>query len=193
MNSSWEEDYWNGTNPCGYSSIPPRMFVFDENYAGGSTGEYKKDLAKRILGSRPFLNSRILEVGFGPGYLMEDFAAAGVDVYGLDISTYITNHAKARVPAIADRFVQGDCRTGLRARYSRNFFDHVVTYDFIVCLTDAELLTFFDDCAFIGRNQTHFTRDNFDSAPCYNPHTLAWYQANRPNPQCTFVDILAVT
>jgi len=50
-----------------------------------------------IRSSLPYLNGRILEIGFGPGHLQLDLAAQGLPVFGLDESPQMAYQAQRRL------------------------------------------------------------------------------------------------
>jgi len=186
MNTEWEQDYWTGVNPAGYSHPPERVFVLDTDVPGHQ-GEVLKTRAYQLLNSQPFLNSTVLEIGCGFGHMVEDLVDFGVDCYGIDISSYAIGEAQTRRPDLASRFSVQDCRD--LSGYGRNDFDYVFTRDFLCVLTDVELEAFFDEVNRISRNSVHITKDGADNAEFYNPKTIAEYVSLRPNPNMRFVNI----
>jgi len=80
-----------------------------------------------------------------------------------------------------------DCRD--LSGYARNAFDYIYTRDFLCCLTDLELETFFDEVNRISRNSVHITKDGEDSPEHYNVKTIAEYLILRPNPNMKFVNL----
>ena len=190
--STWEEPYWDGTEPAGYGR-PAQREPMDRDKPI-STGEFWLDVATRILSnpSGPNPGDKVLEIGCGFGFVVEDLVGLGVDAHGIDISSYAITEAQARRPDLASRFQVADARTDLTTLFSANEFDYSFSWDFLVCLEDAELLTFWDDMATITRNngnQVHFTKNGEDPPEFYNIHTLQWYVDNRPSPRCLIINI----
>jgi len=82
----WDVEYWDGDRKTGYGG-----YYYDGRWrkvADAMVGHY---------GIRP--GDRILDVGCGKGFLLYDFTQAvpGVDVAGIDISSYAVEHAKEEV------------------------------------------------------------------------------------------------
>lgn len=83
----WAYDYWDGDrriNYGGYRYMPGRW----EKVARAMVEHY---------GIKP--GDRILDVGCGKGFLLYDFTLVvpGVEVFGIDVSEYAIEHAKAEV------------------------------------------------------------------------------------------------
>jgi len=186
MNTDWEYDYWNSATGAGYSAPPKRRYQIDTALENPQ-GEMWKDRAYNLVSSQPFLNSTVLEIGCGMGYLVEDLVDFGVDAYGIDISNYAIDTAQARRPDLASRFSVQDCRD--LSGYGRNAFGYVFTHDFLSCLTTPEIVSFFDEVNRISRNSVHITMDGLDNPQWYNPLTIAEYVALRPNPNMRFINI----
>ena len=82
----WGYDYWDGDRKTGYGG-----YHYD--------GRWKK-VAQRMqdrYGLKP--GDRVLDVGCGKGFLLYDFTQVvpGVEVTGIDISSYAIEHAKEEV------------------------------------------------------------------------------------------------
>jgi ubiquinone/menaquinone biosynthesis C-methylase UbiE len=56
----------------------------------------------------PFLNGRVLEIGFGPGHLQRTLTEKGFLIFGLDESVQMANHASRRLrkQGVASRLVR---------------------------------------------------------------------------------------
>lgn len=80
------KDYWDGDRACGYGG-----YHYDGRWL---------PLAKQIashFGIKP--GDRILDIGCGKGYLLYEFTQAveGVEVVGVDISTYALENSKPEI------------------------------------------------------------------------------------------------
>lgn len=82
----WDVEYWDGDRKTGYGG-----YRYD--------GRWRKvaDAMVAHYGIKP--GDRILDVGCGKGFLLYDFTQAvpGVEVVGIDVSTYAIGHAKEEV------------------------------------------------------------------------------------------------
>lgn len=82
----WDVEYWDGDRKTGYGG-----YRYD--------GRWRKvaDAMVAHYGIKP--GDRILDVGCGKGFLLYDFTQAvpGVEVAGIDVSTYAIEHAKEEV------------------------------------------------------------------------------------------------
>lgn len=107
----WDYDYWDGDrriNYGGYKYIPNRWSVI------------AKELEKQY-GLTP--QSKVLDVGCGKGFLMFDLTQEipGIEVFGVDISSYAKEHAKEE---IADRIFISNATT---LPFEDSFFDLVIS------------------------------------------------------------------
>lgn len=93
----WGYDYWDGSRQTGYGG-----YTYD--------GRWRKvaDAMVAAYGIKPGM--RILDVGAGKGFLLHDLmeAVPGVEVVGIDISTYAIVHA---MPNVKDCIVHGSAET----------------------------------------------------------------------------------
>ena len=104
------EEYWDGDRRYGYGG-----YRYDGRWRG---------LADQLVahwGLRP--GQRVLDVGCGKGYLLYELgqAASGLELVGLDVSTYALERGK---PELAGRFVAGDAA---RLPFADDSFDAVVS------------------------------------------------------------------
>jgi protein-L-isoaspartate(D-aspartate) O-methyltransferase len=104
------KDYWDGDRKVGYGGMryDGRWRIVADNLAK----HYKL---------KP--GDRILDVGCGKGFLLYDFTQAvpGVEVYGLDISTYAIENAKEE---IKPRLVEGHAN---HLPYPDQHFDLIIS------------------------------------------------------------------
>jgi SAM-dependent methyltransferase len=91
----WGVDYWDGERRYGYGG-----YRYD-----GRWRPIAEDIARHY---RLASGQRVLDVGCGKGFLLYELTQAvpGLEVAGLDISTYALEHAK---PEVQPELVPGDC------------------------------------------------------------------------------------
>ena len=115
------QEYWDGARHLGYGGY---------NYDGRWRPAAERLAAHYGLTEK----SRILDVGCGKGYLLYEFTQIlpGIDIAGLDISSYAIKHAK---PEVRDRLHVGKASA---LPWPDNHFD------FVVSLTTLHNLYIFD-------------------------------------------------
>lgn len=93
----WGYDYWDGDRRINYGGY---------RYMPGRWEKVAKMMADHY-GIKP--GDKILDVGCGKGFLLYDFTLVvpGVEVYGIDLSTYAIDNAKEE---IKDRLQVGNAR-----------------------------------------------------------------------------------
>lgn len=92
---------------------------------------------------------KLLIVGCGYGYLVDDAVTAGYDAWGVDASAYAINKGKTLLPAIANRLIVADALVGAQldaaattAGLKRNVkWPLLVTEDVLTVMSDAEVQT----------------------------------------------------
>lgn len=106
----WAHDYWDGDRKVGYGGMR-----YD--------GRWRKvaDAMAAHYGLKA--GDKVLDIGCGKGFLLYDLTQAvpGLEVRGLDISTYALEHAK---PEIKDSLVQG---TAAKLPFADGEFDLVIS------------------------------------------------------------------
>ena len=107
----WDFDYWDGDrriNYGGYKYIKDRW----ENVIKSFISYYKLPA-----------DAKILDIGCGKGFLLYDFLKLSpqVDIYGIDISEYAINNAKAE---IKEKIVLGNAT---ELPWPDKFFDLVIS------------------------------------------------------------------
>jgi ubiquinone/menaquinone biosynthesis C-methylase UbiE len=106
----WAYDYWDGDRKVGYGGMR-----YD--------GRWRKvaDAMAAHYGLKA--GDKVLDIGCGKGFLLYDLTQAvpGLEVRGLDISTYAIEHAK---PEVQDRLVPG---TAAKLPFADGEFDLVIS------------------------------------------------------------------
>lgn len=124
---------------------------------------------------------KLLVVGCGFGYLVDDAVTAGYDAWGVD-NAYAIGKAKALLPAIASRLIVADALTastldsaaktaGLKGGTPK--WPLLVTEDVLPCMSDAEVQTALTNLrARCSTNLLHFVTCG-DGGPECDPR-LTW-------------------
>ena len=126
----WGFDYWDGERRYGYGGM-----AYDGRWL---------PIAQRIAAHYDLKpGMKVLDIGCGKGFLLYELTQAvpGLEVAGIDISTYGVDHAK---PEIADALAVGSC-TGLPwppAHFdfvlSINVFHNLYNYELDAALREME-------------------------------------------------------
>lgn len=102
-------DYFdNPKSPIGYQG-----YYYD--------GRYRETVKKIIDYYKLRKNSKILEIGCSKGYVLIEFQKAGMEVFGIDISSYAVNNAH---PNLKGKIKQ---KKAYQLNYPDNYFDLVLT------------------------------------------------------------------
>lgn len=114
--------------------------------------EFWKDKAAAWVNHLTLAGKKVLEIGCAKGFLVKDLRDAGVDAYGLDISSYAINACE---DGMLPFLTVGDARLLSTMGYVRNEFDVLITSRFLDCLSDAEVTAFNTTASFISKKQVH--------------------------------------
>ncbi len=133
----WDVNYWDGDRRI--------------NYGGYRYMEGRWEKVARAMAEHYGLKAgdKILDVGCGKGFLMFDFTKVvpGIEVYGLDISTYAKEHAKEE---IKDRIEIG---TASKLPYADKSFDFVYSLNTLHNLHNYELDPALREMERVGKNK----------------------------------------
>jgi len=127
-------DYWDGSRQTGYGG-----YKYD--------GRWRKvaDAMIERYGIKPGM--RILDVGCGNGFLLHDFmeACPGVEIAGIDISTYGLEHAMETVKPFAQ------VGTAAKLPWPDDHFDLVISINTLHNLYNYDLWSAFKEIERVGR------------------------------------------
>lgn len=130
----WGYDYWDGSRETGYGG-----YRYD--------GRWRKvaDAMIAAYGIKPGM--RILDVGAGKGFLLHDFLQAlpGLEVHGLDISSYAIEHA---MESVKDKIVEG---TAAKLPFPDKHFDLVISITTLHNLYIYDLFSSLKEIERVGR------------------------------------------
>lgn len=123
LSKKWDFDYWDGDRRICYGGY---------RYMEGRWEKVARALAEHY-GIKP--GDKILDVGCGKGFLLYDFTKVvpGVEIYGIDISSYAIANSKEE---IRDRLQVGNATS---LPYPDNYFDLVFSINTFHNLHNYEL------------------------------------------------------
>jgi len=163
--SEYDASYFDGNSQplrhnAGYS-------YYHRWYRNGS--EFWKDRANRWVNHLTLSGKKVLEIGCAKGFLVKDLRDAGVDAYGLDVSSYAVGECEE---GVAPYLTTADAKVLGTLGYSRNEFDILITSRFLECLSDEEISQFIEDADFIAKKQVHLITPPYKlNGTYYNPRT----------------------
>jgi len=114
--------------------------------------EYWKDKAADWVNNLALSGKKVLDIGCAKGFLVKDLRDAGVDAWGIDVSSYAISEAEE---GISPYLQVADARLLSTLGYTRNEFDILITSRFLECLTNAEIVAFNTASSFIAKKQVH--------------------------------------
>ncbi len=161
--SQYDESYFKGTHPAGYT-----------DYSVSNLYQYWESLVQSLKPSL-YTGKKVLELGCGNGWIVERMRAVGINAYGVDVSSYIVGTASQ---AVRPYLTIGDIRSVL-ANYKRNDFDLVCGLGILECFTDQEIMNIVNECVRIGREHVFYVYPNANPT-YYNSKTMQEWRAFLP-------------
>lgn len=141
----WGYDYWDGDRRINYGGY---------HYMPGRWEKVARPMVDRY-GIKP--GDRILDVGCGKGFLLYDFTLVvpGVEVYGIDVSEYAIEHAKAE---IKDRLRVGNANS---LPYPDKHFDLVYSINTLHNLHNYDLDKSLREIERVGRKHKYVCVESY--------------------------------
>src|SRR5580700_6915128 len=141
----WGYDYWDGDRRVNYGGY---------RYIEGRWERVARAMAEHY-GIRPV--DRILDVGCGKGFLLHDFTKVvpGVEVYGLDISSYAIDNSKEEV---RDRLQVGHANS---LPFESNSFDLVFSLNTLHNLYCFDLEIALREIERVGRSHKYICVESY--------------------------------
>jgi protein-L-isoaspartate(D-aspartate) O-methyltransferase len=142
--TQYGKDYWDGDRQYGYGG-----YSYDGRWRG-----IADDMAQHY-GIKP--GDKILDVGCGKGYLLYEFTQSvpGVEVAGLDISTYAIEVSKEEVKPF---LTEGNA---ISLPYDDNYFDFVVSLGTLHNLYNYELRQALQEIERVGKGSKHIMMESY--------------------------------
>jgi protein-L-isoaspartate(D-aspartate) O-methyltransferase len=141
----WAFDYWDGDRRINYGGY---------RYLEGRWEKVAKKMVEHYK-LRP--GDRILDVGCGKGFLLFDFTKVlpGIEVHGLDISSYAIENAK---PEIKHRIVEG---SAVSLPYPDDYFDLVISLNTLHNLYNFELIEALKEIERVGKESKYVCVESY--------------------------------
>ena len=140
-----------------------------------SSGEYWKDYSNEWVNHLALSGKKVLEIGCAKGFIVKDLREAGVDAYGLDVSSYAIGQCEA---GVGPYLSVGDARTAL-AGYLRNEFDVLLSFRFMECIPESDIPALVTQMNRISKLQVHvideFTGAKSGAGQYYINHPIQWW------------------
>ena len=132
-------------------------------YRNGS--EFYLDRAIKLFNLYDLEGKKVLDIGCGQCFLVNDLRGMGVLADGVDVSEYAVGHSEHAVQADAKDYVKG---------LKVNEYDLIVMVGFLCCLTDEELTQFVKDVSKKAKQFFIIEWRNFnaDKESLYNGKTM---------------------
>ncbi|HMA64213.1 MAG: class I SAM-dependent methyltransferase [Fibrobacterota bacterium] len=140
----WSYDYWDGDRTTGYGGY---------NY----DGRWRSVADAMVKHYNLKAGDRILDVGCGKGFILYDFlqAVPGIEVAGIDISSYAIEHAKEEVKP----FLKVCSATDLP--FDNNSFDLVISINTIHNLYNYEIERALKEIERVGKQNKYICTESW--------------------------------
>jgi protein-L-isoaspartate(D-aspartate) O-methyltransferase len=140
----WGYDYWDGDRRIGYGGM---------NY----DGRWRKVAQAMVDHYGLEAENKVLDVGCGKGFLLYDFTQVlpGLEVSGLDISSYAIENAK---PEIKDRLQAGSANV---LPFADNTFDFVVSINTLHNLYCYDLFAALKEIERVGKEHKYISVESY--------------------------------
>lgn len=173
--SEYDVSYFDGKSVplkhnAGYSKYKRWVRIDGE----GSTGEFWKDKAAKLLTTHNLSNLKILEIGCAKGFVVQDLRELGADAWGLDVSSYAVGECD---PVVAPYLMVGDARTYL-TNFSNKQFDVTFSLRFLECVEESEVQALITNMDRITKRFQVHVIDEQPNPLYYVAQPLAWWEAN---------------
>jgi ubiquinone/menaquinone biosynthesis C-methylase UbiE len=140
----FEYDYWDGSRETGYGG-----YKYD--------GRWRKVADAMVAAYGIKAGMRVLDVGSGKGFILHDFleSVPGVEVSGIDISTYGVEHTMEDVRPF--------CQVGSAAKlpYPDKHFDLVISINTLHNLYNYDLYSAFKEIERVGRGAKYICVEGY--------------------------------
>lgn len=177
--ADYDFDYYNGGGDIGGYS-----FYSATTYSSETADQLaQKFIDKSGLSGISLLGKKVLVIGCAYGFLVQYLITRGVDVYGMDWSSYALSQAPVEVSA---KLSLGDARqasawTAVRTlaglTKANQKFDLIIDEDMICCMSDADAVTMrtlaLDNCNIF----MHLIDVDPNLITWYNYHDIAGWKA----------------
>jgi len=161
----YDKDFWDGDRKYGYGG-----YVYD--------GRWKTVAEELIHYYQLSINSKILDVGCGKGFLLYEISKLlpGVTFYGFDISQYAINHAK---PEIRNNIYVYDTKDPYP--YGDKYFDLIISLTTLHNLQIFHLKNALQEIERVGRNkficvESYRTNQELFNLQCWALTCESFYQ-----------------
>jgi len=140
-----------------------------------NSSEFYLDRAKKLFDLYNLEGKKVLDIGCGLGYLVNDLRGMGVLADGIDFSEYSVSASKSPYVVLAD------ARTYVK-ELKINEYDLIVMCEFLDCLPEEDLAQFIQDVDKKAKNFFIIERRDFSDEviDLYNPKLLIEWQTYFP-------------
>lgn len=120
--------------------------------------EFWKDKANDWVNHLAVANKKVLELGCAKGFMVKDMRDAGVDAYGMDVSSYAIGECESGM----SQYLYTGNATDL-SQFSNKEFDIIISFRLLECLSDSDVTSVMNECKAKGKKQIHVVSLNANS------------------------------